>query len=158
MKRALPVAALLLAALPAPAQDSRDAARAQAEQIAVAIDTDRDGTLSLSEIETYGTAVFDRLDSDGDDRMTRADVAAFRFGMTDIAEFRDRMQAYNTAQTILFDVFDHDHDGFVSRQEHESGFRRAYGFADLDEDGTLTMQEYGEGFIFNIAMRAALDG
>lgn len=149
------VAALCLIAAPVAAQ-TPDAARAQGELIAQAIDANSDSVIAPDEMAAYGTIVFDTLDIDADGILLRDETAAFRFGMTEIAEFRGRKQAYDTAQSIVFDIFDRDNDGEVTRNEHEHGFRRAFRFADLDEDGLLTMREYLEGFILNIAMRAAL--
>ncbi|SHJ30063.1 EF hand [Palleronia salina] len=158
IRGSLAFATAILLGLPAVAQAPADAARAQIELIGFAIDTNHDQVISPDELATYGDVVFETLDRDGDDRLVLDEIASFRLGMTEIAEFRGRQQAYDTAQAIMFDIFDRDSDGGIGPDEHRSGFDRAFDFADLDGDGTLTMDEYSRGFIYNIAMRAALAG
>ncbi|QFU08351.1 EF hand [Rhodobacteraceae bacterium THAF1] len=157
MIRSVFVTILLVIGAPAVvAQPIADAARAQAELIAGAVDTDNDQHISLEEMTLFGDTVFTLIDADSDSQITRDEQEAFQLGMVEIADFRGRRQAYDTAQAIVFDIFDRDRDGVIARAEHDEGFVRAHAFADTDGDGTLTINEYLRGFIFNIAMRNAM--
>ena len=157
MWRPLTAALLLgLAPVAAVSQPIADAARAQAQLIGNAMDTNDDQLISQNEMEMFGGTVLTLIDTDEDGKITRDEQAAFQLGMVEIADFRERRQAYDTAKAIVFDIFDRDSDGVISREEHMTGYRRAHSFADFDEDGQLSMSEYLNGFIFNIALRNAL--
>ena len=120
------------------------------------MDTNDDQLISQNEMEMFGGTVLTLIDTDEDGKITREEQSAFQLGMVEIADFRERRQAYDAAQAIVFDIFDRDSDGVISREEHMTGYRRAHTFADFDEDGQLSMSEYLNGFIFNIALRNAL--
>ncbi|QPH54812.1 EF-hand domain-containing protein [Pontivivens ytuae] len=153
---ALALSALLLNPALAQTLPQHDAGRAMGENFAQRIDADTDGIIGEGELLSFGEGVFASIDTDGDGTVSLAEMRDWRYGMADLAEFRERTQAYETSIAVLFDMFDRNNDGSVSVAEHEHALRMSSRYADLDEDGVLSWDEYLEGFIFNIAMRNAL--
>ncbi len=133
-----------------------DPGRAIAERLAVQIDADRNGLIDRAEIRSAATGALASIDADGDGRMTLAELEGWRYGMADLATFRDRGQSYATVIAFVFDIFDRDGDGIVASDEHEAAVLHSFAHADLDGDGMLTRDEYLGGFIFNVAMRNAV--
>ncbi|MEM8818969.1 MAG: EF-hand domain-containing protein [Pseudomonadota bacterium] len=160
-----PVIALVLAALPLSvnAQDgtvrppaNHDEGRAYAEQLADAIDIDRDGTIQDSELLAFAEVAFRTVDVDESGTMSEAEMVGWRYGMKRLAIFREREQAYRTTIALVFDIFDENNDGQVDRDEHVAAVQRSAAYADYNGNGLLERDEYLSGFIFNVAMRAAL--
>lgn len=92
------------------------------------IDTDRDGRLSVEEVETHGfRQIFDRLDKDSDELITREDL---RDGSSNVLRERDL-----------------NRDDKVTREEYALVGRRLgvvrkfYMAADADGDGYVTRAE-----------------
>ncbi|MFQ6549069.1 hypothetical protein AADZ90_014025 [Aestuariibius sp. 2305UL40-4] len=150
------IAAFLSMSLAVPAAAQPDAGRAAAEIFAQEIDADGDGVISDTELQGFGDSVFASIDLDGDGAMSEEEMRDWRFGMSDLAEFRERTQAYDTAVAMAFDIFDRDNDSAVSPDEHAAAIQASADYADLDGDGALSIPEYLDGFIFNVAMRSAL--
>lgn len=155
---ALALAAGVPLALEAQPRPIHDDGRARAEAIAMATDRDADGLLSWAELERMSDDVFASMDEDTNGTVDRDEFAAWRYGMADLADFRDRAASYETTMAFVFDVFDRDNDEAITEDEHEEAVRRSHDYADLDGDGALTIREYLDGFIFNIAMRSAVVG
>ena len=148
-----------IAAAPVGAQrtiPTHDEGRALTEQLAGAVDEDGDGIIDPRELNAFAEAVFMSVDTDGDSAMSIAELAGWRYGMADIAAFRDRSQAFETTIAFVHDIFDRDDDGRVTPAEHAAAVAHSAAYADLDSDGVLTRDEYLDGFIFNVAMRSAL--
>lgn len=155
----LAIAILVLAGSPAAAQRTvpfHDEGRALAEQLAGVIDENGDRIITPEELHDFGDLVFVSVDTDEDGAMSIDELAGWRFGMADIATFRDRDQAFRTTVSFVHDLFDRDNDGRVTAEEHTAEIDRSFVYADMDGDGLLTLEEYLDGFIFNIAMRNAL--
>lgn len=85
-------------------------------------DTDKDGTLDLSEAKAAASAAFDRLEKDKD-------------GTLDIKEMRGRMtkRAWTAA--------DPDKDGTLTKEEFLVAVEAAFKRADKDGEGTLDARE-----------------
>lgn len=139
------------------AQMLPDAAVAQAEIIGQQMDANNDGVITQDEMHDFGGRLYDAMDADGSGQVALSEMSGWQFGMAEIAEFRGRATNYETAVAIVFDIFDRDNDQKMSRAEHLAAMNGALNLADLDDDGVLTMREYQDGFIFNIAVRNALE-
>lgn len=132
-----------------------DPGRAIAEAIAAQVDADSDGFIDLAELDAAAEEAMAAIDRNDDGRMTRGELMSWQMGMAELAAFRDRAASYETVMAFVFDIFDRDNDSIVSPEEHRAAVLRSYDYADLDEDGRLTIEEYLGGFIFNVAMRSA---
>ena len=150
---ALALGAIVLG-LPAAAQDS---GRAVAEQFATIMDADGDGTMSAQEVRAFADTAFGSVDTDENGALSVAEMIDWQYGFAELAAFRDRTQAFETTVAVIHDMFDRDNDGLVTTEEHDDAILRSVEYSDLDGDGTLTREEYLGGFIYNIAMRNALD-
>lgn len=157
------VAAFLLVALaarPALAETSGqvrpDLGLAHAESIAAQMDADRDGLITAPEAEAVSGRVFASMDADASGDITRAEMRGWEFGMADLAAFRNRSQAYDTAIGIAFDVLDDDRDGRVTAAEHAAGIARSIAVSDADGDGGVSRTEFLQRFVYSVAMRNAL--
>ncbi len=159
-----PTAALLAAlaaAGPVLAQtDARarpDTGIARAESIAAEMDVDRDGKIALDEADAFAQRIFTSMDVDASGDLTLSEMRGWEFGMADIAAFRDRTQAYDTAIGIAFDVLDDDRDGRVTAAEHSDGIARSIAASDADGDGGVSRTEFLQRFVYSVAMRNALE-
>lgn len=164
MRHVTPITLALAAAIcgaAATAEDGpavHDVANARIEGVAAAMDIDRDGAISASEAAETGRQVFASLDADGSGAVDRAEMLDWEHGMSALAAFRGREQAYEAALGFAFDLFDADGDGTVTRAEHEAGIARSTAFADMDGDGGMSRGEFLRRFVYSVAMRAALEG
>jgi Ca2+-binding EF-hand superfamily protein len=89
-----------------------------------AIDTDRDGTLSLDEVKRAAGDLFDELDADHDGKLTRSELRWRRLSR----------RAFAAADT--------DKDGTLSKDEYLALVERLFKAADVDHDGTLSPAEF----------------
>ena len=153
------VAALL--AVPAaadPLAPTHDSARAMGEAFVMALDADRSGTVEAGELSAFAGAAFAAIDTDASGAVTRAEMLGWEDGPRAEAAFVGRAQGFDAAMGTVFDLFDRDGDGRLTRQEHETGVVKAAAFADLDGDGVLTTREFREGHVLEVAMRNAFHG
>ena len=86
------------------------------------LDLDRDGTVDLDEATKAASAVFDMIDRDGDELLTRHELS----GRLSVRELR---------------AADPDHDGTLSKTEYLALAAARFRVADADADGTLTTGE-----------------
>ncbi|MFQ6549070.1 hypothetical protein AADZ90_014030 [Aestuariibius sp. 2305UL40-4] len=149
---------LAMGLAPMAAHAERDPGRAIAELFATQMDADRDGVLEDGEVIAFSEAVFSSMDIDGSGGLTFEEMRDWEHGMADLATFRHREEAFDASIGMAFALFDRDRDGLISPAEYKAGVRIAAGLADGDKNGTLTVNEYLDGFIFNVAMRTALAG
>ncbi|WP_308915483.1 hypothetical protein [Jannaschia sp. LMIT008] len=158
LRTILAALALSAAALPAAAQSmsAKDPGRAFMEAIAMGTDTDRDRRLAPAEMRVLATAAFDLADADSNGVVTRTELEAADFGMNALAAHRGRGQAMETATALMFAFADRDHDGSIDGVEHAAAARLAADLADTDGDGAMSYAEFYDGYMFNMAYRAAL--
>ena len=140
-----------------PAVTRPDQGRAVGEQIAAAIDADRDGLIAKVELRAFSARVFASIDVDADGSLTLPELRGWREGLLDLAVFRGRTEAFETGTAILFDLFDRNADGRVDAAEHDRLVTRSALEADMDSDGRLTRREFLDRFVVSIAMRNALE-
>ncbi|CTQ48733.1 EF-hand domain-containing protein [Jannaschia donghaensis] len=153
--------ALCLTALPATAQEGHpmggaamvDQSTAFIDAFGVAIDRDHDSTISVEEMDLASVDVFTSMDTDGDARLTRAEMMEWEYGFAELAAFRGRQAEFEVAVTMVFDLLDSDADGGISVAEHTSGLQLARRLADRDGDGGLSLTEFREDFIVITALR-----
>ena len=108
--RASMAADALEAAAPAEERDLQDL---------TAVDVDLSLSLSeadASEIQAEADAIFDRVDSDGDGRVSMAEVTEHLSGSSVAFEPNSLLH--------IFETLDANGDGFLSREELRAGFRR----------------------------------
>jgi Ca2+-binding EF-hand superfamily protein len=86
------------------------------------LDTDRDGTIDLTEARNAASAMFNRLDPDHD-------------GTLDLREVHRQLTAKEVAAA------DPDHDGTLTKDEYVALCDQRFKVADLDHDGTLDAKE-----------------
>lgn len=130
---------------------------AQAESIAATMDADGDGGITAEEALSFAGPVFASIDADSSGGVSRAEMREWEFGMADLAAFRGRTQAYETAIAITFDAFDADRDGSIDEAEHSAGVARSVAQADADGDGAMSRAEFLDRFVYSVAMRNALE-
>lgn len=141
-----------------PARDAAivDAGLALAEAVATEVDVNGNGSAELREVLDYSREAFVAVDADGSGDVTFAEFETDIFGFRDLAEFRGRLQAYQTANRIAFDLFDRDNSGAVSLEEHELALANSVFYADLDGDSVLSRDEFLNGFIYFVVLRNGL--
>lgn len=107
------------------------------------IDTNNDGKLQGGELMAWRESVFDAMDADGDDTLTKAEFMAVRLGPgadPDRAGMRaDQMQAMKAAE---FDAMDTDRNGRIDRDQFVDAAAAAFTTADTDRDGALSAAEF----------------
>jgi Ca2+-binding EF-hand superfamily protein len=86
------------------------------------LDSDKDGTVDLTEAKAAGAAAFDRLEKDHD-------------GTLDRGELRGRIDPKGVA------VADPDKDGTLDKGEYLALIEQRFKVADRDNDGTLDAAE-----------------
>lgn len=90
------------------------------------IDTNRDGFVTLAELDAARLAAFQQMDANGDGRLTRDEIVAAR----------------GEAAAARFGELDKDRDGFVTRREYLEAGRAEFRAADGNSDGKLSFEEF----------------
>lgn len=141
-----------------PARDAGvvDAGLALAEAVATEVDANGNGSAELREVLDYSREAFVAVDADNSGDVSFTEFETDIFGFRDLAEFRGRLQAYQTANRIAFDLFDRDNSGAVSLEEHELAVANSVFYADLDGDSKLSREEFLNGFIYFVVLRNGL--
>ncbi|MEM9795211.1 MAG: EF-hand domain-containing protein [Pseudomonadota bacterium] len=151
------LAATLLFAAPAAGQiRHHDAGAAMVQSLAAAMDANSDGAISLEELTETSALIFEKIDADSSGSLTFEEMTDWEFGLAEMAEFRGRGQAYDAAMGVVFDMFDRDNSGQVDGTEHSEAITRAAQYADTDNDGAMSFDEFYSNFIVNVALRNAM--
>lgn len=119
--KTLTLASLLAVSLP-PAMVVTSASPAFAQSALAALDTDKDGTVDLTEAKTAASALFDKLDKDKD-------------GTLDHKELKGRISAQD------WKIADPDNDKTISKDEYLAYVETEFKRADPDNDGTIDAKE-----------------
>lgn len=153
MKKSIVVAMALAAASPVIAQSEGAELAGLGFESA---DMNSDGFVSRDEMMEQGENIFFSMDANDDDALSFDEFFSWDFGFRNLAEDLGREQAYETALRIVFNIWDRNYDGVVSRKEQRAGIARDFGRNDLDGDYALSKSEFLGGFLINIAIRSAL--
>lgn len=102
------------------------------------VDANGDGTVSADEAASMAEAMFDRMDDDGDDRISREEF----LDLPDRPMMPDRMQAMQARREARFKAMDRNGDGFVDHDEWVAFHRDRHQAADLDRDGKVSPWEF----------------
>ncbi len=159
--RILTATCALLLALPSAGLAQTDEAtpgRELAELIYGSIEDNPTGAADMGEFVNFGQDIFVSMDSNEDGAVNPIEFTEWDFGFNFIAEDEGQQRAYQTAQKVLFAIWDHDGDGEIGRQEYHKSMVWDFRRADTDDDAFLTRDEFLSGYVVNLAYRAALTG
>jgi hypothetical protein len=88
-------------------------------------------------------SVFDAMDADNDDTLTKAEFMAVRMGPgADPDRTGPRFQQMQAMKAASFDAMDTDKDGRISRDQFVDAAAAAFTAADANGDGALTAAEF----------------
>ena len=139
---------LILVAPPVLSQPEQrtDMGEAAIDGFAYSIDLNADGQISPIEMDSATRQVFTSMDVDEDGLVVRNEMIGWENGLSGLAEFRGRGQAYGATMGLVFDMLD----------EHAAGLARAWVYADRDGNGMMSVSEFRDNFLVTVALRTAL--
>jgi Ca2+-binding EF-hand superfamily protein len=106
------------------------------------IDANGDGKLQGGELMAWRESVFDAMDADSDDALSKAEFMAVRMGPgADPDRTGPRFEQMQAMKAAEFDAMDTDRDGRISRDQFIDAAAAAFTAADADGDGALTAAE-----------------
>ncbi|SNZ19352.1 EF-hand domain-containing protein [Cohaesibacter gelatinilyticus] len=129
-----------------------------AKDIYGSIEDNPNGRVDLGEFINFGRSIFDSMDSDESGHVDFSEFTEWDFGFNFIAEEKGQEQAYKAAQKIIFAFWDRDGDGKLQLKEYHKSMNWDFNRADLNDDAFLSRNEFLEGYIVNVAYRAAIAG
>jgi hypothetical protein len=105
-------------------------------------DFNRDGRISLRELQVFANLAFVSMDTDSDDRVTLEEFMLWDPGFESLARERGKVEALEAAKREVFKTRDRDRDDSVD--ETELLVSCAYDFieADKDQNGSLNPGEF----------------
>ena len=121
------------------------------------VDENSDGFISMEEYQAFGLLVFVSMDANDDGELTFEEFGSWDFGMVNIAEDTGRVQAYETARRIVFDLWDRSFDWRLTRAENRRGHASDFFSSDENRDGRLSVDEHLRYSIYNVTLRSALE-
>ena len=119
-------------------------------------DGNSDGFVTMEEYQSHMGDVFFSMDSDQDERLVWDEFRNWGLGMENIAEDADRLEAYDTARKIVFDLWDRSLDWTIDADEQRRGVASDFFLSDENKDGRLSEEEYLRYSIQNVTFRSAL--
>jgi hypothetical protein len=131
-KKYLPLAVLLLAALPAVAAPDQENANPRRNAGMMRYDTNKDGFVDRAEWDAGQEARFKQLDIDKDGKLSKEEL----FPRSSRADDRQLER-----QDRFFRRVDRDRDGFVSKAEFMAQADRNFARCDGDKDGRINAAE-----------------
>lgn len=114
------------------------------------------GYLNNGDLLGMRADVFASMDYNEDEKLTLDEWTGWGFGFSNLAEDLGRVQAFEAARQIAFDLYDRDKDGAISVAEHKYGVAAEFRRADLNGDAKLSEKEFIGGFSILVAIRSAL--
>lgn len=151
--------ALAISLAPAMAQTEESSpGRDLAETVFNSIENNPNGMLDMGEFVKFGNSIFTSMDSNDDAMIEFEEFGSFDFGFDIIADDSERGRAYETAQKIIFAFWDRDGNKKISGSEYRKAMASDFNRADESGDALLSKDEFLQGYIVNIAYRAALTG
>lgn len=126
---------LALAALPAVrANDGADKFKL--------MDTDGDGRITRAEHATGAHTMFGRMDANNDGIVTAAEMdASHAEKKSSKLKFWEKKDKDMKSSAEKISVIDGDHDGKLTRAEHEAGSEAMFSKLDTNNDGVLSKDE-----------------
>lgn len=129
-----------------------------AQQVFGSIETNADGAVDLKGFTQIGDDIFVSMDANDDGSISFEEFSSWDFGFDYIAEENGKLPAFNTAKRIVFSYWDWNGDKEISREEYSKSVELDFHRADANGDAALTEDEFLQGYIVNLAYRAALTG
>lgn len=107
------------------------------------IDADGNGAVSGAELMEWRDMVFDAMDADADDALTRDEYMAVQMGQgADPGQRGPRYEEMQAIKAAEFDAMDDDGNGMVTREQFTDAAAAMFLDADTDGDGALTQTEF----------------
>jgi Ca2+-binding EF-hand superfamily protein len=107
-----------------------------------AMDTNRDGMVSITEHAAYSQAQFDAMDTNHDGQVTAAEMDAAR-----MAKLKIKTAAtLQPASVTIIKAMDNNNDGTVSSEEYAKTAEKDFNAMDTNHDGQLTADEMRIGY------------
>ncbi len=160
MKMLTTTCALILASSGAALSQSDEMTpgRELAEIIFGSMEINPNNGADMGEFVSFGSDIFVSMDYDDSGSVDLREFTDWDFGFNFIAEDEGQQRAYETAQKIVFAVWDHDGDGEIALREYHKSMVSDFRRADTDDNAFLTRDEFLKGYVINVAYRAALTG
>jgi Ca2+-binding EF-hand superfamily protein len=107
------------------------------------IDADGDGLIGRAELADWRGTVFDAMDADSDEALSREEYMAVQMGRGADPDARGpRYAEMQAAKAAAFDAMDADGDGLVSRETFVSAADDMIAAGDTDGDGAIGPSEF----------------
>lgn len=160
MKKLAAVCALIFSSSAATVAQSEEMTpgRELAEIIFGSMEINPTAGADMGDFVSFGSDIFVSMDYDDSGSVHLKEFMGWDFGFNFIAEDEGKKRAYETAQKIVFAVWDHDGNGDVTQREYHKSMVSDFRRADTDDDALLSRNEFLNGYIINVAYRAALTG
>lgn len=120
MEKLVKICVLVLASSTASVaqSDEKTPGRELAEIIFGSMEISPTSGADMGEFVSFGSDIFVSMDYDDNGSVNLEEFTTWDFGFNFIAEDEGQQRAYETAQKIVFAVWDHDGDGDISQREY----------------------------------------